>query len=365
MRRVFGYSLLLIGVCLLAMAPIVKWVIAPAVIKVPLAIPEKYVHIIAHGDNVAYFDATQGKVVPISVNVTRTIIGDIGKDSGGDDKAAVYDESLCLTRDDGSHPGCVSKVDPRLITNTTDRVAFDRKNAMAVNDPKYRANVNGDPTIQHKGLSYVFPIDTEKRSYLFFDTVVGDAFPMNYVDTEKLENLTVYKFVQKIVNQPAYTNGVLPSLYTNTRTVWVQPTTGVIIKGQEELTQTLTGRASLDPNSALTDPTLQNVLALQGTLTFTPATVHNQAQLANDYLPKIHLARTWIPLFGLVVGALALIGGILLLVTGRKQSPPTEVPPPPPYPGQPAPPGYAAPPAGADLAPPSPPDTEATQPLPR
>jgi hypothetical protein len=376
MKRVFGYVLLGLGVCLIALAPVVKWVIAPTVVKIPLTIPEKYIHIIAHGDNVKYLDANQGKVVSISVNVTRTIIGDIGKDSGGDDKVTVFDESLCLTQDDGSHPGCVSKVDPRLITNTTDRVAFDRKTAMAVNDPKYRANVNGDPTIQHKGLSYEFPIDTEKKSYPFFDTVVGDAFPMNYVDSEKLEGLTVYKFVQKIVNQPVYTNGVLPSLYSNTRTVWVQPTTGVIIKGQEELTQTLTGRASLDPNSALQDPSLQNVLALQGTLTFTPATVHNQANLANEYLPKVHLVRTWLPLISLVVGVLALVGGILLLRSSRRQAPPSEAPPPPPYPGQPAPPGYAtppdyaappgyaAPPAGPGLAPP-PTDPEVTQPLPR
>jgi hypothetical protein len=342
MRRVFGYGLLVLGVCLVALAPVVKWLVAPAVIKVPLTIPEKYTHIIGQGDNVQYLDATQGKVVTISVHVTRTIIGDIGKDSGGDDKVAVYDESLCLTRDDGSHPGCVSKVDQRLITNTTDRVAIDRKTAMAVNDPKYRANVNGDPTIQHKGLSYEFPIDTEKKSYPFFDTVVGDAFPMDYVDTEKLEGLTVYKFVQKVVNQPVYTNGVLPSLYSNTRTVWVEPTTGVIIKGQEELTQTLTGLASLDPNSALRDPALQNVLALHGTLTFTPATVHNQGLLAKDYLPKVHLARTWLPLIALIVGVLALAGGILLLVSGRRQPPPS-----------------------AELAPPPPPDAEITQPLPR
>lgn len=345
MKRVFGYALLGLGVCLVALAPVVKWLVAPAVIKVPLTIPQKYVHIIAHGDNVHYLDAKQGKIVTVSVNVTRTIIGDIGKNSGGDDKVAVYDESLCLTRDDGSHPGCVNKVDGRLITNTTDRVAIDRKTAMAVNDPKYHANVDGDPTIQHHGLSYEFPIGTKKhpkQPYPFFDTVVGQAFPMNYVDTEKIEGLKVYKFVQKIVNQPVYTNGVLPSLYTNTRTVWVEPTTGVIIKGQEELTQLLTGRASLDPNSALSDPSLQNVLALQGTLTFTPATVHNQAQLAKDNLPKVQLAKTWVPLISLIVGVLAVAGGAVLLRSARRR-------PPPPR---------------ADLAPPPPPDAEVTQPLP-
>jgi hypothetical protein len=362
-KRIFGFALLFVGVFLIVLAPLVKWVVAPRVIKAPLEIPEKYTKILAHGDKFNYLDASQGTIVPISVSVTRTIIGDVSKDQGGDSKNAVYDESLCLTRDDGSHPGCVDKTDARLITNTTDRVAFDRKTGMAVNDPKYRTNVNGDPNIKHEGLSYKFPIDTEKKSYPFFDTVVGKAFPMNYAGTEKIEGMKVYKFVQKIVDQPVYTNGVLPSSYTNTRTVWIEPTTGVIVKGQEELTQMLTGRASLDPNSELRDPSLANVIALQGTLVFTDPTVRNQKQLANDNLPKIDLVRTWIPLIAGIVGLLALAGGLVLLLTGRRQPPPAEEIPPWPQPEQPVPPGYAAPPG---YAPPQrgAPDTEPTQPLP-
>ena len=142
---------------------------------------------------------------------------------------------------------------------------------------------------------------------------------MNYVDTEKLEGLTVYKFVQKIVNQPVYTNHVLPSTYTNTRTVWIEPTTGVIVKGSEDLTQTLTGRASLDPNSDLRDPALQGKVALQGLLTFDAPTVKNQAQLAKDNLPKIHLVRTWIPLVSFVLGVILTVLGVILL---RRRSEP-------------------------------------------
>jgi hypothetical protein len=93
--------------------------------------------------------------------------------------------------------------------------------------------------------------------------------------------------------------------------------------------------------------------------------VKYQTNKAKDGRNKIELASFWLPLAGLIVGVLALAGGILLLVSGRKQAPPSEVPPPPPYPGQPAPPNYAAPPAGPDIAPPPPPDTEVTQPLPR
>jgi hypothetical protein len=287
MRRFWGYLLVFLGVFLVVFAAVVKFAVAGPAVKAPLSIPEKYIKIIAAGTDFNYFD--------------------------GNSKVAVYDESLCLTRDtDGSHPGCVDKADPqkRLITNSTDRVAFDRKSAMAVNDKKYGANVDGNSAIKHDGLSYKFPIDTKKQTYPFFDTVVGKAFPMRYAAKEKLAGLTVYKFVQTIVDQPVYTNHTFPSTYTNTRTVWVEPTTGVIVKGQEELKQVLTGREGLNPNSPVTEPGLAGIVALQGTLAFTPATVRLQAQLAKDNLPKIHLVRLWLPLSSLIVGVVALAAAV-------------------------------------------------------
>ncbi len=102
-----------LGVFLLVLAPAVNCLVAPNLIKAPLEIPQKYIYIIARGDGFNYFDPHQGKLVLVTVNVTRTIIGDVARHSG-DSKVAVYDESLCLTRDtDGSHPGCVSKDDPQ------------------------------------------------------------------------------------------------------------------------------------------------------------------------------------------------------------------------------------------------------------
>jgi hypothetical protein len=310
-KRFWSYLLVFLGVFLVVFAGVVKFAVAGASVKAPLSIPEKYIKVIASGTDFSYFDASVGKNVSINVWITRTIIGDV---AAGNSKVAVYDESLCLTRDtDGSHPGCVDKSDAqkRLITNSTDRVAFDRKTGMAVNDPKYHANVDGNTTVEHQGLGYKFPIDTKKKSYLYFDTVVGKAFPMVYVDQEKLEGLTVYKFVQTMVDQPVYTNNTFPSTYTNTRTVWVEPITGAILKGQEQIKQVLTGRESLDPNSAVTEPGLAGIVALQGTLAFTPDTVRLQAQLAKDNLPKIHLVRLWLPLISLILGLLA-IAAVLL-----------------------------------------------------
>ncbi|HEY2296609.1 MAG TPA: DUF3068 domain-containing protein [Jatrophihabitans sp.] len=317
MVRIWAYVTLFLGAFLLVLAGLVEFAVAPAAVKAPLTIPSKYTVILASGHNFNYFDASTGKNIRISVWITRTIQGD---PVSGDSSVAVYNESLCLTRDtDNTHPGCVTAADPqhRLITNSSDRIAFDRKNGMAVNDPKYHANVNGDQNIQHVGLGYKFPIDTGKTTYPYFDTVVGKAFPMKYSGEDHLEGLTVYKFVQKIVNQAVYTNNTFPSTYTNTRTVWIEPTTGVIVKGSEQLKQTLTGKANLDPNSKVVEPQLAGVVALQGTLQFTQSTVKLQAQLAKDNLPRIHLVRLWLPLIALIAGAISIGVAVLLFRRGR------------------------------------------------
>ena len=321
MKRIGAYVALLLGVFFLVLALSVKFVVAPKAVTAPLQIPEKYRTLIATGSGFELLDSTTGKEATVSVYITRHIQGDTSSDHGGDGTNAVYEESLCLMRVTAANatPACSSSADPNLITVTTDRVAFNRINGYAVNKAKYQENVDGD-SIKHQGLGYKFPIDTKKKTYEYFDTVVGREFPMNYVDKEKLQGLTVYKFVQQINDQPCYTNRTLPSTYSNTRTVWVEPTTGAIIKGSENLTQTLTGRKSLSLSSPVTDPTLKGRVALKGLLTFTDATQKNQASLAKDNLPKIALVRLWIPLIGLILGLILGALGVLLLVTRRQDN---------------------------------------------
>ena len=314
MKRVGAYVLVFLGVFFLVLALSVKFVVAPKAVKAPLQIPEKYRTIIATGGDFHLLDSSTGKEISVSVYITRHIQGDVSKAHGGDGTNAVYEESLCLMRVTAANatPPCSTASDPDLITVSTDRVAFNRVNGLATNAAKYQENVDGDD-VKHQGLGYKFPIDTKKQTYQYFDTVVGQAFPMKYVDKERLQGLTVYKFVQQITNQPCYTNRTLPSTYSNTRTVWVEPTTGAIIKGTENLTQTLTGRATLSSSSKLRDPALKGKVALQGLLSFTDATQKSQAQLAKDNLPKVALVRTWIPLIGLIFGLILLGLGIFLL----------------------------------------------------
>jgi hypothetical protein len=299
-RRVTAVSLAALGILLIAAAGLVKWALAPSLIKAPLDVDRTTV---ATASAQVFVLAAQS-VTKVDVTATRSVRGD---KSAGTDSVAVYDESLCLHGPGTAVAdkfGCVPSTDPTFIQKTTDRVAFDRKSGLAVSDDgRFATNVDGNKKITHDGIGYTFPIDTKKKTYPFFDTVVGKAYPMNYVDSEKLNGLNVYKFSQDVPKSDIKINAVLPGSYTNTRTVWVEPTTGVIVKGSEAIEQRFTSG---------------NGVAFIGTLVFDDATVKSQADYAKDQLNKIHTVRLWLPVGALVVGLILVGIGVGLYSTGRR-----------------------------------------------
>ncbi len=299
MRRVGGIVLAILGLVLVVAAPVLKWGLASTLVKVPLDINRTT---IAEADSQVLVLAAQ-RVQAVHVVATRTVTGD---SKAGTANVAVYDEVLCLRASKGAGDnaaGCPVATDPTFIQRTTDRIAFGRRSGLAVaNGSRFGANVNGDKSIVHEGLGYTFPIATKKTTYPFFDTVLGKAYPMSYQDTEKLDGLTVYKFGQNVPASPIKIQGLIPGTYSNVRTVWVEPTTGVIVKGSEKIEQKFAQGGTI---------------AFSGTLVFNDATVKSQANYAKSQMDKINLVRWWIPLGLLVLGLLAIVGG-LLLARGRR-----------------------------------------------
>lgn len=346
MRRIFGVSLVGLGVFGLVFAGVMRFWVYPNSLKTPLNLD---LDIVATGP-AQLFDATTAQVQSVQLRADRTIRVD---SQASDSRVVVIVERLCIVIQRDSPPPCVSAEDSRLLSYTTDRVASDRRTGEAVNDPKYGANVNGNDTIKHAGLSYKWPFHAKRQTYQFFNPDVGAAFPATFEGTEKINGLTLYKYVSVTPKMEADVGKDIPGFYTDTRTVWIDPVTGTIVKGNEHQVRQFRGGA------------LDGKTAVDLNLTFDDKTVNNQTHKAKQGRDQIALASLWLPLAGLVLGVLALAGGILLLVRGRRQPPPSEVPPPPPYPGQPAPPDYAAPPTHPDMAParPSYPNADATQPL--
>jgi hypothetical protein len=95
-------------------------------------------------------------------------------------------------------------------------------------------------------------------------------------------------------------------MYQNVRRVWVEPRTGQIVKGQEELRQWLVNPANG-----------RGVPVLSGTLTWTPQTIQKQVDLARDASDKLNLLTRTGPIVLWIVGGVLLIGGILLMLINR------------------------------------------------
>lgn len=293
MSKPLRIALAAVGIVLVVGAAIIKWVVAPALVKIPLDVS---VTTVADGRS-QVFVLTAQAVRSVDVIATRTVKGD---KSAGTDSVAVWDETLCLvakgTRTDSA--GCASATQPGFIQKTTDRIAFDRKSALAVpSGAKYGANVNGDKSVRHVGLGYTFPIDTKKRTYQFFDPIAGKAFPARYSGTATIHGVDVYRFVSEVTSTPIKIQSLLPGTYSGQTIVWVEPTTGVIVKGSQRIVQKFSSNGHT---------------VFNGTLTFTDATQGHQADYADSQRNKVQLIRVWVPIGSAVLGLVLILLAVLV-----------------------------------------------------
>ncbi len=263
-RRISGLVLCALGTALIVLAPLLHWWVGPALTKSPVG---GEVVSDASGDNVTYIDFADPNLRQQTGTVrSREVYQGVTADSTS--KVAVYNLS--------AETYFTDQPDLSLdIQAGQQRFAIDRKTGMAVADPKGQEKVDSDVNnafAKHCGLILKFPLGTKKESYPFWDTA----------------NLH----------------------YASERTVWVDPVTGVIIKGQQTVAVTL---------GAPSDPAKTTVL--NGTLTFTPDNVKDSAKRAKDGQAKINLIGIWLPLICLLIGILVLVAGLLLVRPGSTAEP--------------------------------------------
>ncbi|MEU7767063.1 DUF3068 domain-containing protein [Nocardia sp. NPDC049190] len=229
--------------------------------------------------------------------------------------------------------------DTGLLTATIDRVTIDRKTGMPVDkDPNGSIAVTttkegesiAEP-VQHTGLQYRFPIGTEQKSYPYFDITARKTFDVNFVEETEINNMKVYHFQQSVpatnlwevaqaptnrLSLPAAKWGVeggegdeapvtLTRFYTNTRDLWVEPETGTVIKGGEQI-HLYYARTGDKPE----------VTALKSHLVFDENTIESQIAVAKENIDKLSLYGRIMPIVFGVLGVVALIAGVLLGVRG-------------------------------------------------
>jgi hypothetical protein len=308
MKRVIGPGLLGLGVFLLVVAALVRFYAAPALVKIPL---DQDVISVSEATDASYFDIGSLSVkTGQNIRATRQIQGDVSASSAD---TVVFKAYVTVANADGTK-----------FSESTDRVALDRRTAHAVNCCD--EEVDGDDT-RHTGLSYTFPIGTERKTYQFFDTAARKAFPMEYRATDTVKGLTTYKFEQKIdeqvidqqtlpgaiLGQPAKLLLTADMVYSNVRTVWVEPSTGAIVKGQED--QLRVFRAEGGPDTTVLD----------AEIAFTDGSVDQAVARAEDSMAKAKAITVILPLIALVLGLVFVLIGAIVLIRRSKRIEDSEV----------------------------------------
>ena len=290
-------ALLGLGGFLLVAALMLEFYAYPRLAVVPL---NQNTTSVSVGPGAKYFSVAELAPTTGDLISTRRVVGDV-KASEEASKALGKDIAVwktgVVTDDDNKRPP---------ISAYTERVAFERHTGESVNC--CQESYNGKP-VKHSGLVFKLPFQSEKKTYQFWDSTLLKALPMSYRRTTTINGVTVYEYVQNIPRTKSGTTEVPPSVlglpgtgsvlatnwYSNVRTLWVEPETGVIVKGQEKQYNTIEAPGA--------DP----VVATDVTIAYDDATVKDNTDTYGPKSSQLKLMRIWLPV---------LAGGLGLVMIG-------------------------------------------------
>lgn len=313
MRRVASLVLVALGIFSLALGAVLRFYVYPELAVVPL---DQKVESVAEGAAKVFYPKD---LVVKSAQLTATrkvesnrVLPD-GKTGGN---VMVWDQGLVVT---DSNNQLVSAMEHRVCLDRKTNMALDKCSQQYVTDNE-KGPTDDDKKVHQEGLNYKFPFGTEPKDYEYFDTTLRKASTARYEGTDEISGVQVYKFVQKIPSTKFRDQEVPGSLvgsteasvkaerrYSNTRTMWVEPMSGIIVKGSEQQRQVLVG-----PDGK------EGTVLLEGTLTFNEKTVKESAARATEARDKLILISSTGPIVLASVGALLLLAGILLGVFARR-----------------------------------------------
>jgi hypothetical protein len=294
MGRRVGFVLVFVGLFLLFFGLFARVYTYPRLKKAPL---DQYSEPVATGTG-TYFNRSPDKLTEVTgaqLLNKRVVRGDV---AAGTDEVAVWD----------SFNSTIDTADQGVITATQERIALDRVTAQSV-------QCCGENP-RHQGLTLKFPFDTKQTTYQFWDGPAQRALPAVFTRAETIDGVDVYRFEQRIdrldigdqeipgsvAGDPDTASVQTDIIYSNTKTLWVEPTTGIIVKAQQDVTQ------------VLETPGGEQVLTLvDALLTYDEATVSNNADDAAAGARQLRLLGTILPAVALFLGLVALAAGLVLL----------------------------------------------------
>lgn len=314
MRQAVSLALIGFGAFAIALGLLLRFYAYPTLAVVPL---EQKVESVAEGRATVFYssDLTLRNDVPLTA--TRRVASNLKQRDakpGGD--VMVWDQGLLVTDGDG-----------KTISAVKHRVCLDRRTNVAVQSctesyvtEREEGPSQDDKNVKQDGLNYKFPFDVQKADYRYFDTTLRASTVARFAGEESVAGVDTYKFVQEIQPTKIRTQAIpgklvgltAPSIeadryYQNTRTMWVEPVTGIIVKGQEKQKQSFKAPAGG-----------KDMVVLDGTLTFNPKTVADSVARVEESRPKLVLISKTGPAVLVSLGAVLLLLGMFLFIRNRR-----------------------------------------------
>ncbi|MCM0674912.1 DUF3068 domain-containing protein [Micromonospora phytophila] len=321
MKLRVGAALFGLGVLLLVFAAGLPLYVAPAVTKLPYDLQPTTSA--AEAQNARFLKITKiGDTVTIDVP-EATLVSNVEvipqpedtkdrlpKDLKG--KTVIWDVYQTVKRTDTKE----------VVSQYSTELALDRVSGAAARWKDQWLNETGAQetpvgNVTYSGQVYKFPFGTKKRDYPVFDRDLKRAVPAKFMGTETIKGLEAYRFEQRIENEPLTTpESSIKTLlgkfspgattgqivYSNTRTLWVDPVTGSYVKVREQQ------HKELRPDTGA--PTV----LLDADFNYTEATITKSVKTAKENRSKIGLISLWLPIAAGVLGLIALVAGVLLVL---------------------------------------------------
>lgn len=279
-----------------------------------------------------------------------------------DAEVVTFEVGTSILRNDKEEPA-------NLINASVDRITLDRFTQFPIDEPTstiqfYDYNESDSNVLNpftRPGIQYTFPMGAEKKSYPYYDVVAMKEQPIDYIREETVDGETVYVYEmdvepvnlydQFIAHQtaggrelteadeahlgslrlgfPASQWGLegdeeieMDRYYANVRTVRVEPTTGMIVNGTEDIFQFYAQNDEEAYEIARGDireaeEQDRNRTALHYAAQWDEDTQNTQMTNAKDSKGLLNIAGIWAPI-GL--GILGLVFLILGFIGVRKSS---------------------------------------------
>lgn len=310
MARIIGLVLVGLGAFLLVLAPMARFVIYPGVAKAPIDV---YSQGTSYGPDatvlsIANLAAGEDPEVQTDIESTRTTRGDV---EASTDDLAVYDSFSNTTNSEGE-----------TLTASIERVGFDRFTGEA--DPDFENTVdNGDgpEPVAYQGQVFKMPFDAQQTDYPWWDGSIQQATPMVFEAVEDVDGLRTYKYVQTIdatkiaeIDVPGDVVGsdedteAVDRMYSNVRTIWIEPNTGAVIKGQEEQDS----YAEFEGRKVFT--------ITKATVGYSDEAIQANVDEFGPLGSQLNLVKNIVPVWGAIAGVvLVVVGGLLVWASGSSR----------------------------------------------